>query len=53
MTDVGLKDEDGSVLKFTRQMSREIEKTAFLVVDNVQNTYANLFNMRQNNQNHN
>jgi uncharacterized SAM-binding protein YcdF (DUF218 family) len=53
MSDIAVKDEDGSVLKFTRQMSREVEKTAFLVVDNVRNTYANLFFTRQNNQKYN
>ena len=53
MSDIAEKDEDGSVLKFTHKMSREIEKAAFLVVDNVANTYASLFYLRKNNQNHN
>jgi hypothetical protein len=53
MSDIAVKDENGSVLKYTRQMSSEIEKTAFLVVENIQNTYAKMFYTKQNNQNYN
>ena len=37
--------EQSSVTIFVKQMSREIEKAAFLVVDNMQSVYSRIFTL--------